>query len=75
MYSSLWANRLAIGISCFGLLFGSCCIVCSGSRHYRQSIKKSRVSNLETTTKSKAKLGEREEVTLETINGFDDVDK
>lgn len=61
-YSGLWGNRLALGISCFGLLFGSCCMVCSGSRHCRESTKKAKVADLNTTNNSKARM--REEVTL-----------
>jgi len=36
-FNSLYITRLAVGIASFGLFFSLFCIVCSGSRHFRQN--------------------------------------
>jgi hypothetical protein len=40
MFNSFYFLFVTIGTSSFALLFGLCCIVCSGVRHYKQNEKK-----------------------------------
>jgi hypothetical protein len=40
LFNSLYFLFVTIGTASFALLFSMCCIVCSGVRHYKQSIKK-----------------------------------
>jgi hypothetical protein len=40
LFNSLYFLFMTIGTASFALLFSMCCIVCSGVRHYKQSLKK-----------------------------------
>jgi len=37
--------RYALGISCYGVLFAMCCIVCTGVRHYKHSQRKTQIGD------------------------------
>lgn len=45
MYYNLYVMRYAIGISCYGVLFAMCCIVCTGVRHYKHGDRKAKVGD------------------------------
>ena len=45
MYTNMYTMRLALGISCYGVLFAMCCIVCTGVRHYKHNERKGKVQD------------------------------
>ena len=45
MYYNMYVMRLAVGISCWGVLFAMCCIVCTGVRHLKHSERKNKVGD------------------------------
>ena len=45
MYYNMYTMRYALGISCYGVLFAMCCIVCTGVRHYKHSQRKTKVGD------------------------------
>lgn len=51
MFNSFYTLRLSFGISCFGLFFSLCCMVCAGSRHARQN--ESRETKIEDNSNAK----------------------
>lgn len=45
MYYNMYTMRMALGLSCYGVLFAMCCIVCTGVRHYKHSQRKTKVGD------------------------------
>jgi len=45
LYNNFYVMRFAIGISCYGVLFAMCCIVCTGVRHYKHGERKHRIGD------------------------------
>ena len=45
MYYNMYIMRYALGISCYGVLFAMCCIVCTGVRHMKHSERKGKVGD------------------------------
>lgn len=40
MFNSLFFTFVTTGLISFSLLFGLCCIICTGVQHYKDSIKR-----------------------------------
>lgn len=47
MFNLTYSSRLSLGIAAFGILFAMCCSVCSGVRHYKHFMRKSKLENLD----------------------------
>ncbi len=45
MFYNMYIMRYTIGISCYGVLFAMCCIVCTGVRHYKHGERKNQVGD------------------------------
>jgi Na+/alanine symporter len=45
MYYNMYLMRYALGISCYGVLFAMCCIVCTGVRHMKHAERKNQISD------------------------------
>lgn len=45
LYNNMFMIRMTFGLAGWGILFGMCCIVCTGVRHYKQVDKMKKISD------------------------------
>ena len=46
-FNTVYLARLTTGISAFGILFAMCCSVCTGVRHYKHSLRITKLDALD----------------------------